>query len=123
MREPTKEVTAEQLVPEVHNLKDHGWRLVTATCVELDDVNVDLIYTFDKNNELQHLRMVHPKDKPVPSISPVLFAALLIENEIRDHFGLVFDNLILDFGCHLYLEEEVQSRPFCKISIANAKTE
>ncbi len=50
----------------------------------------------------------------MPSISPVYFAAFLIENEIEDQFGIKFDGLVLDFGGTLYLEEEVMRTPFCK---------
>ena len=51
------------------------------------------------------------------SISGVYFAALLIENETQDHFGVTFDGLVLDFGGRLYLEEEVEKYPFCKVSM------
>ena len=62
------------------------------------------------------MRLTVAKGESVPSISGVYFAALLIENETQDHFGVTFDGLVLDFGSRLYLEEEVKKYPFCKIS-------
>ncbi len=114
-------VTAENLRAEALDLKNRGYRLVTYSCTELDDSTCDILYHFDKDLELVNLRLVAPKDQPVPSLSGILFAALLIENEIQDHFGLTFADLALDFGGKLYLEDDVQSRPFCKLSISNVK--
>jgi ech hydrogenase subunit D len=63
---------------------------------------------------LKHLRLTVPKDAPVPSISPVYFAAFLVENEIQDLFGIRFQGLAIDYDRTLYLEAEVKKTPFCK---------
>lgn len=110
-------VTPNALKVEVLRLKGEGYRIVTLTCVDLDEDNVDLIYTFDRNLEMIHLRMTHPKKQPAPSISDILFAAFLVENEIQDQFGISFDGLVLNFENYLYLEEEVAKTPFCKYSV------
>ena len=52
----------------------------------------------------------------------VYFCALLIENEIRDQFGICFSDIVLDFGGALYLEEEVRAMPFCKVSVAQKQS-
>jgi Ni,Fe-hydrogenase III component G len=39
------------------------------------------------------LPLTVPKDTLVPSISPVYFAAFLVENEIQDLFGIRFQGL------------------------------
>jgi len=111
MIQPIIEVTQDNIASEVLKLKNSGHRLVTLTCTELDADNLDILYHFDKDLELTHLRMKQPKDKPVPSISGILFAALLVENEMRDQFGVTFDGLILDFNRTLYLDEEVTEVP------------
>uniref|UniRef100_I2PWE0 NADH:ubiquinone oxidoreductase 27 kD subunit n=1 Tax=Desulfovibrio sp. U5L TaxID=596152 RepID=I2PWE0_9BACT len=101
---------------------DDGWRLVTMTAVQLADDNFDLLYHYDKDLVMRHYRLTIPKDTVVPSISPVYFAALLVENEIRDQFGICFSDIVLDFGGALYLEEEVRAMPFCKVSVAQKQS-
>jgi ech hydrogenase subunit D len=113
----TNPVTLETVVAEVTKIKAEGCRLITMTCVDIDEEHVELLYHFDKDLKDSHLRMTVAKKVPVPSISPVYFAAFLIENEIEDQFGIKFDGLVLDFGGTLYLEEEVMRTPFCKYGV------
>jgi ech hydrogenase subunit D len=121
MREAIMAVRAEALVGEVAKLKVLGYRLVTLSCTELDASTVDILYHFDKDLGLKHLRLTVPKAEPVPSISPVYFAALLVENEIQDFFGLRFEGLIVDYRGTLYLEEEALQTPYCRFSLQTAE--
>jgi ech hydrogenase subunit D len=117
----TKNVEKNQLVAEVQALKNAGQRLLTMTCVDLGE-SFDLLYHFDLDLRMTHLRLTVPKGESVPSISGVYFAALIIENEVQDLFGIAFEGLVLDFGGHFYLEEEVKKYPFCKVSVAKTET-
>lgn len=117
MRETIVSVQAASLVGEAAKLKVQGWRLVTLTATEIDAQWVDILYHFDRDLELLHLRLAAPKNAPVPSISPVYFAALLVENEIRDLFGLRFEGLVVDYEGRLYLEEETHAAPFCRFTL------
>jgi len=121
MREEILAVSAEALVGEVAKLKVLGYRLVTLSCTELDAATVDILYHFDKDLGLKHLRLTAPKAVAVPSISPVYFAALLVENEIQDFFGLRFEGLLVDYRGTLYLEEEALKTPFCRFSLRTAE--
>src|SRR5512143_1625829 len=123
MREEIIPVGADALVGEVAKLKVQGYRLVTLSCTELDADAVDILYHFDKGLGLIHLRLTAGKTTPVPSISPVFFAALLVENEIQDFFGLRFDGLVVDYRGTLYLEEEALKTPYCRFSIRTAAKE
>ncbi|MBG3879070.1 NADH-quinone oxidoreductase subunit C [Desulfovibrio oxamicus] len=117
-------IAADAVVAQARSMFDQGYRLVTMSVVDLGDGNVDIFYHYDLDNEMTHFRLTHPKDQPVPSISPVYFAALLVENESRDHFNLKFDGLVLDFNRTLYLDDEITSTisaPFCKISTIQKK--
>jgi ech hydrogenase subunit D len=107
-------ISSESVVGETAKMKVEGFRFVTLSCVEIDATTVDLLYHFDREFQLKHLRLTVPKDAPVPSISPVYFAAFLVENEIQDLFGLRFHGLAIDYDRTLYLEEEVKKTPFCK---------
>jgi ech hydrogenase subunit D len=120
MREEIVPVSAEALVGEVAKLKVQGYRLVTLSCTELDESTVDILYHFDKDLGLKHLRLTAAKSSPVPSISPVYFAALLVENEIQDFFGLRFEGLLVDYQGTLYLEEEALKTPYCRFSLRTA---
>jgi ech hydrogenase subunit D len=121
MREEIIPVSPAELIGEVAKLKIQGYRLVTLSCTEIDASRIDVLYHFDKDLGLKHLRLTALKTEPVPSISPVYFAALLIENEIQDFFGLKFQGLIVDYQGMLYLEEEALKTPFCKFSIQTAE--
>ena len=112
-----KPVALVDLVNTVRGFKGRGYRFVTMSCVDLGE-NLDLIYHFDRDLVMSHIRLTVPKQTPVPSISEVYFAAVLIENETKDHFGVPFENLALDFQGMFYLEDEIQKHPFCKISVA-----
>ncbi|MBU4525429.1 MAG: NADH-quinone oxidoreductase subunit C [Desulfomicrobium sp.] len=116
----TKNVEKNQLAAEVQALKNGGQRLLTMTCVDLGE-SFDLLYHFDLDLQMTHLRLTVPKGESVPSISGIYFAALVIENETQDLFGIKFEGLALDFGGHFYLEEEVKKYPFCKVTVG--KTE
>ena len=48
------------------------------------------------------------------------FAALLVENEIQDFFGLRFEGLLVDYRGMLYLEEEALKTPYCRFSLRTA---
>ncbi len=120
----SENVAAGDLVAAVTRLKADGWRLVTLTSVELDETNMEILYHFDKNLEMKNLRLAATKDGKVPSISGVLFTAFLVENEIRDQFGVIFDGLVLDYQGKL-LNETVQTgatSPFCRYQVKKAET-
>ncbi|QGY38881.1 NADH-quinone oxidoreductase subunit C [Pseudodesulfovibrio cashew] len=113
------DVTADTLVSEVMKLKNDGQRLVTYSTYQADEKTIGILYHFDKNLEVTHLRLEADMGKPIPSISGVLFAALLVENEIRDQWDVKFDGLVLDFNRSLLLDPEVTQVPL----VSNVKIE
>ena len=113
-------LTLESLLPETQKRYDEGKRLVGVSVVDLIEQDAfDLFYHFDKDLNIEHYRLTVDKQAPVPSISGIYFPALLYENEIKDQFGVNFQNILIDFGCTLYLEQEVVKSPFCKFSYGN----
>jgi ech hydrogenase subunit D len=115
-------VSVDALVGEAAKKKVEGHRFVTMSCTELDGTMVDILYHFDKDLELTHLRLTVARDIPVPSLSPVYFAAFLVENEIQDLFGVRFKGLAVDYDRTLFLDEEVEVPPFCR-KMANKNKE
>lgn len=101
-------VTIDNVVSEVMHMKNDGYRLVSMTCRQTGEGEVEILYHFDKDLEFAHLRMSGVKSAdPVPSISGVYFAAIIGENEMRDQYDLSFEGLALDFNRTLLLDKEV----------------
>ena len=105
-------VAIERLIPETTRLKNEGYRFVTLTCCRLPEEGWQIIYTFDRDYEMAHLSLPIPREREVPSLSPVYWAAFLVENEIQDLFGLRFLALTIDYQRTLYLEDQAQEPPF-----------
>ena len=113
-------VSLDDIIEKVAKKKVEGYRFVTMSCAELDENTIDILYHLDKDLKLIHFRLTVPRNAAVPSISPVYFAAFLVENEIQDLFDIRFTGLVIDYERTLYLEEEVKITPFCKYSISAA---
>ncbi|MEG2004796.1 MAG: NADH-quinone oxidoreductase subunit C [Bilophila sp.] len=104
---------------------DAGYRFVTLSVVNLGNGNLDIIYHYDKNLTMRHYRVTVPIGQNVPSISDIYFCAMLIENESRDQYGIIWDGLIIDFEGSLYLEKDTPPPllrgPSCTISTVSKK--
>lgn len=112
-------INKEDLIATSQEIKKSGQRFVTMTCLETDEDHLEIIYHFDKDLEITHYRMTVERNETIPSLSPVFFAAFLVENEIIDQFGVTFENLVLDFGGTLYLDDndDISTTPFCKYGV------
>jgi len=110
-------VGIDNLLGETAGVKVAGYRFVTMTCTALDQDSFDLLYHFDRRLELKHLRLTLTAGKAVPSISPIYFAAFLVENEIQDLFGIHFKGLAIDYERTLYGDETTRITPFCKYTV------
>jgi len=111
-------VGIDNLLGETAGVKVAGYRFVTMTCTALDQASFDLLYHFDRGLELKHLRLTLAAGTAVPSISPIYFAAFLVENEIQDLFGIRFKGLAIDYERTLYGDETTRITPFCKYTVA-----
>jgi ech hydrogenase subunit D len=115
----TSTVPVERIVSFTRIFKDTGFRFVTMSCSDLGE-EIDLLYHFDKELDLRSMRVIVPKGGAISSITPVFSCAMLVENEIKEQFGVEFEGLPIDFNGTLYLDEEVQRTPFCKLGITKA---
>ena len=109
-----KEIALDQLKNEVWAMRRDGYRLVTVTCTDLGEAH-DLIYHFDKQYELRHLRLSLPKGQSLPSITSVFFCAVLAENEIKDFFGLEVTDLPIDYQGRFLLSDGAPKAPMSKV--------
>ena len=113
MLKNTKDITPDVLLAEVSMMMPHGFRFVTVTCVDLGDT-FDLIYHFDKDYELSNLRLKLPKGQELPSISHIYFAAVIVENEIKDLFGVQVTGMAIDYEGRFLLAEGAPRAPQSK---------
>lgn len=108
-----KEITIPQLHQEVWSLKTQGYRFVTMTCTDLGEAH-DVLYHFDKQYELSHLRFRLPHGETLPSISPIFFAAVIVENEMQDLFGITVSGMAVDYKGRFILSEGAPIAPLNK---------
>lgn len=121
MIDNVKEITVQELLGEVQKLHYEGCRFVTITCVDNNNDTLDLLYHFDKDYKLTNLRLTIPKGATVPSISKILFCAVLVENEIKELFGVNIENLVVDYGGHLLLSDGAPDNPMLRQQITIVK--
>ena len=116
-------VGIDNLLGEIAGIKVAGYRFVTMSCTALDADHFDILYHFDRGLELKHLRLTAGGAAAVPSISPIYFAAFLVENEIQDLFGIRFKGLAIDYERTLYLDGTTRTTPFCKYTVSASASE
>ena len=107
------EIPVTRLHGEVWALKQQGYRLVTLTCCDLGDAH-DILYHFDKDYTLKHLRLRLPRGESLPSITDLFFAAVLVENEIQDLFGVTVSGMVVDYKGRFILAEGAPVAPLNK---------
>jgi ech hydrogenase subunit D len=111
------EISKDQLLEETQKMVYNDYRFVTATCVDLGDGRLDVLYHFDKDLELKNYRITVDKGEEVPSISKIFFCALLVENEMKELFGLNVTNIAIDYGGHMLLSDDDLKAPMSKQQI------
>ncbi|NLF38963.1 NADH-quinone oxidoreductase subunit C [bacterium] len=110
MLENATQVMVDNLVDAVAVHHPQGYRFVTITCTDLGDV-CDLYYHFDKDYALYNLYLRFDKKRELPSISGIYPAAALIENELKDLFGLKVTGLALDYEGRFLLSDGAPHAP------------
>lgn len=113
MLKNTREIQKADLLREAAHCLAQGYRIVTITCTDLGDAH-DLLYHFDKNYELLNLRLRLPKGEELQSLSHIYFAAVIVENELKDLFGIPVKDLVIDYQGRLLLAEGAPTAPLNK---------
>lgn len=91
-----KPVEVSRLIGEVETLKNAGYRLAAISCVKVGEV-YEINYSFDKEYELENLRITVNGDADVPSITGMYWGAFVYENEMHDLFGIQVRGMNIDF--------------------------
>ncbi len=117
MIENLTDIAVGQLLVEAHNMLFDDYRFITATCVDNGDQTLDVIYHFDKNLEMKNFKIRVQKGEEVPSISKIYFCALLVENEMKELFGINITNIAIDYGGHMLLSDAELESPMLRQQI------
>lgn len=107
----TVQITKNQLLVEVQNMHYEGYRFITASCVDNGDATFDVLYHFDHNLELKNIRVTLDRDEEIESISKIYFCAFMVENEMKELFGLKVTNISIDYEGHLLLSKGAPDTP------------
>ncbi len=111
--ENEEEVSLADLLARVQERRQAGMRFVTATCLDLGG-KLEVLYHFDADLKLSTLRLTVDKDAAVPSISGIYLCAFLVENEMKELFGLRVKDIAIDYQGRLLLSEGGPITPMLK---------
>lgn len=95
-----KEISPNDLLPEIMKIKNDGYRLVAITCTNKN--GMELTYSFDKDYKLLNIRLTTDTETELPSISILYPYSFLYENEIKELFGVKITGIMPDFNDNLY---------------------
>ena len=117
------QITKNDILNEGKKLLDAGAKFVTAVCNDLDE-KLEVTYFFSSNRgvNLTCLRYSVGKDEEVPSLTGATLSTLLIENEMKELFGLKVKDLAIDYGGHLMLAQDSPTTPMLKPKKAESES-
>lgn len=95
------DIEGQELLNQVAQMKENGFRLVQISCTRLGDV-FELYYSFDKDYDFINIRLNITAEVELPSISLIYQPAFLYENEIHELFGIMINNISIDYEGGLY---------------------
>ena len=116
-----EEITLENQTEKISALLPQGYRFVTMTVVDCS-THFDVFYHFDRDYELYTLYLKLEQGKALNSISKTYFAAVIVENEIQDLFGIEFADLALNYDKHFLLTKDAPAKPFCRVPGVSVET-
>lgn len=111
------EIKKEELLTIAQKMQYEGYRFVTATCVDNGDGSLDVLYHFDRELQLTNFRVRLSKDEEINSISRIFFSSVLVENEMKELFGLKVTNIVVDYGGHMLLTDDAPDNPMARQQI------
>lgn len=107
-------LTSENQLEKIGALLMQGYRFVTMTVVDKGE-EFDIYYHFDLDYKLFNCLLNLKKGETLPSISGICFAAVVVENEIQDLFGITVTGLAIDYEKHFILAADAPAQPFCRV--------
>jgi Ni,Fe-hydrogenase III component G len=119
-----KKVDKNTIVNEGKKLLDAGGKFVSAVCNDLDpELEVTYFFSSNRGTNMTGLRYTVAKGEEVPSLSGVTLSTVLIENELKELFGLKVKGIAIDYGGHMLLAHDSPVTPMLKEKKAEPKGE
>lgn len=98
-----------EVLAKTLKLKNEGYRFVAISCTKIEE-GLEITYSFDKDYELENLRIVVKDDDEIESVSCFFTSAFLYENEMKELFGIRVRNILLDYDDNFY--KKAKKTPF-----------
>ena len=115
--ENERTVSKSEFITEVQKMLAQDYRFGTASCLDLGDM-FEVIYHFELGLDLANIRVHLGKNDSLPSISNIYPSASLIENEMKELFGINIVGSTIDFhGGMLHGQESPKTTMFRAIPI------
>jgi Ni,Fe-hydrogenase III component G len=122
--ENLKKVDKNTILSEGKKLLDAGGKFVAAVCNDVDpELEVTYFFSSNRGINMTGLRYIVPKGEEVPSLSGATLATVLIENELKELFGLKVKGIAIDYGGHMLLAHDSPVTPMLKEKKAEPKGE
>jgi ech hydrogenase subunit D len=94
-------ISLEQLLDKVRQVRDWGYRLVQICCTKSQTYEIN--YSFDKDYSFLNLKLtLDPAGAKLPSISGIYWSAFIYENEMHDLFGIEIKDMAVDYAGTFY---------------------
>lgn len=106
-------ISKNLLLDSAKEILERGGRLTNAVCID-EGETFEVIYIFQVEPDLLNLRVRVGKDEELPSLSSLQLSAALIENEMKEFFGLKITGIAIDFQCRMLLGEKSPRTPMLK---------
>jgi formate dehydrogenase beta subunit len=114
-------VTKAEFISEIQKMAKANMRFATATCLNRGD-KMEVVYTFENDDlVMTNVRLKVDKGEKIPSISQIYLCALLIENEMRDQFGVEITGIAIDYQSRMLLTEDSPQVPLQRLECECAK--
>jgi ech hydrogenase subunit D len=113
--ELTRPVVVADLCAAAEAMAVRNLRFVTATCLDMGET-FDIYYHFaDGGVKLENLLVTIPREAELPSITGSYLGAFLVENEMKELFGVNVVDIAIDYNGRLFMTELDQPHPMAKV--------
>jgi ech hydrogenase subunit D len=100
--QPIRDIPPNELLDGVGGYHRRGYRLVQICCTKLGEDSYEMTYSFDREYDFANLRTTVAARAEIPSVTDIYRGAFLMENEIRELFGINIIGINVDYKGHLY---------------------
>ena len=101
MLDNTEIIELSALLNKIKEIKTDGGRLIQICATKIEE-SYEILYTFGRDYDVRHVKIVIEPATHVPSITDIFEGAYLYENEMHDLFGIAIDGINHDYKGRLY---------------------